>query len=897
MFKSHKKFRSKLDERLFRMAVPESTKEDTTTGLIVKGDTPEENQKIGSMLREPEAQYHAEWVEDGQYWLFPEEESTYDALEQQLTLEFTTRGICASFEGVFSENYEFGYDDKESIKSEEVAPFENYSEGINEARKLSQEEIDNIRDSSPTVGMEEFAKTYGQLYKKLKDLEITKGPFLYVDFGDSNATTVDEYKEAWEGNFYTSKDKVDEASPLFLVFKDKTGLNITESSFDEGFSLTTKSDQSTGWSVAESENDFSLKESEEEQIENRYLQYKESGMSSDAAIKKLASECGKSTDDIFNIVFDVISEDEISKLGKQTTETYKNGVKEPATPELEKKKVELVNKAVQNLQKAVASLQNSPKIDWFGEIPYYIEKIKEILSSDNGEAGIEKYAQNLGKKFSTSPVMGENEMEEKKISKGEDAYYITTDWKDTEGVFKAMIQTLPKLGVFVYSAPSFEGTDSYALIVSRKKFGSNKQAEAAAMGMSVDEFNRFLKGGVEESTMDEHHLHSKSEWIDFIVANQVPDKSYEPWTTDMLNTLSDEEVELLYHTLEQSLGMVKEEPKSEMDMKFAPIIGEKKQNEGTNMYGTTVKPRELREGETYTWTEGAELLDIKFVGRSEQHPEIIPGVSIGKGFIFQFVDSGSYLEIASQVVMESVIKKEMDEEFMSSNPTETSIDPGKQQTSITALENAGFQFEDSFLDTNGNDVVLLSKVGKMGAEHAQVDPDGTVNGNPLEVFMKNIQEGKGHGETVKDKTDYIMFDGDEFWIDSLDPDTQNILTIPGEAICFEHEGKKYTATVSNEEPEQSREDGIYKLLNVKPSEEIDLSEKDNKSELQAEYIYLTSLSKMELSDEQVNRIYQLQDLLGLEMDEDSEQGTAADVQSTKKPTATDFPNPIMNEKK
>lgn len=69
------------------------------TGLIVTGRTPIDNDKIGKWLKTSDL--HGEWDPREGYWVFPEEEETYDALEIELEKEFTRAGIKARIEGMF----------------------------------------------------------------------------------------------------------------------------------------------------------------------------------------------------------------------------------------------------------------------------------------------------------------------------------------------------------------------------------------------------------------------------------------------------------------------------------------------------------------------------------------------------------------------------------------------------------------------------------------------------------------------------------------------------------------------------------------------------------------------------------------------------------------------------
>jgi len=68
----------------------------------------------------------------------------------------------------------------------------------------------------------------------------------------------------------------------------------------------------------------------------------------------------------------------------------------------------------------------------------------------------------------------------------EDLVVISADWKDIEGAFEEILTQLPKLGLFVYETPSLEGSDQYAVIVSKKKFNTAEEAEVAA-GFPVGE--------------------------------------------------------------------------------------------------------------------------------------------------------------------------------------------------------------------------------------------------------------------------------------------------------------------------------------------------------------------------------------------------------------------------
>jgi hypothetical protein len=68
-------------------------------GLMVFGRTTLDNNAIADMI--DNYHFQAEWNAREGYWLFPEDESTYDELELELEREFNERGINARFEGIF----------------------------------------------------------------------------------------------------------------------------------------------------------------------------------------------------------------------------------------------------------------------------------------------------------------------------------------------------------------------------------------------------------------------------------------------------------------------------------------------------------------------------------------------------------------------------------------------------------------------------------------------------------------------------------------------------------------------------------------------------------------------------------------------------------------------------
>jgi len=73
--------------------------ESGESGLMVFGRSTIDNNKIQKWL--DTSNYTAEWNAREGYWLFPEDEDSYDELEMELDKAFTRAGINARFEGVF----------------------------------------------------------------------------------------------------------------------------------------------------------------------------------------------------------------------------------------------------------------------------------------------------------------------------------------------------------------------------------------------------------------------------------------------------------------------------------------------------------------------------------------------------------------------------------------------------------------------------------------------------------------------------------------------------------------------------------------------------------------------------------------------------------------------------
>lgn len=66
----------------------------------------------------------------------------------------------------------------------------------------------------------------------------------------------------------------------------------------------------------------------------------------------------------------------------------------------------------------------------------------------------------------------------------------------------------------------------------------------------------------------------------------------------------------------------------------------------------------LIKGKKYQWTMGAEYLEVIYTGKRHEHKNIPTGVTIGKGYIFEWAKQGetltNHIEIGPQTVKEYI---------------------------------------------------------------------------------------------------------------------------------------------------------------------------------------------------------------------------------------------------
>ena len=94
-----KPIKESLEERLRKLIREEIQRfnEGMESGLMVYPSTPRDKAKIQKWLNSSD--YYGEWAREG-YFLFPEERSSYDSLEDELGREFLKHKINVRFEGV-----------------------------------------------------------------------------------------------------------------------------------------------------------------------------------------------------------------------------------------------------------------------------------------------------------------------------------------------------------------------------------------------------------------------------------------------------------------------------------------------------------------------------------------------------------------------------------------------------------------------------------------------------------------------------------------------------------------------------------------------------------------------------------------------------------------------------
>lgn len=161
------------------------TSESTESGLMVFGRTRLDNNSIEDMIDETD--YYGEWNSREGYWLFPEEESAYDALEAALEMEFSRRGINARFEGIF-ENKKI----KEDMRS--IGPM--LKKGFN-FQSLNPKDVVKYKgkDYEVThVGNDHCFIKFGPVVKKITNIR---------DISPVKVKALEESKVINENNTYT----------------------------------------------------------------------------------------------------------------------------------------------------------------------------------------------------------------------------------------------------------------------------------------------------------------------------------------------------------------------------------------------------------------------------------------------------------------------------------------------------------------------------------------------------------------------------------------------------------------------------------------------------------------------------------------------------------------------
>ena len=130
----------------------------------------------------------------------------------------------------------------------------------------------------------------------------------------------------------------------------------------------------------------------------------------------------------------------------------------------------------------------------------------------------------------------------------------------------------------------------------------------------------------------------------------------------------------------------------------------------------------------------------------------------------------------------------------------------------------GVDYEETtaYGDDVPNEIVALSDKAKEIVD--QYDDEDEDEGGSNEADLKSVD-------------DYVVKDGDDFYIDSSDIDSGDAIAQPGEEVKFTQDGVEYTGTVSDEA--EGRDDDVLKLDNVLSSNKSD-DDKPQSSDEEAE---------------------------------------------------------------
>ena len=139
-------------------------------------------------------------------------------------------------------------------------------------------------------------------------------------------------------------------------------------------------------------------------------------------------------------------------------------------------------------------------------------------------------------------------------------------------------------------------------------------------------------------------------------------------------------------------------------------------------------------------------------------------------------------------------------------------DDGDDIDSEDMLANAKVAYENGMIDKEEWD-----------DKRDEYDDDGNWSDDNIEYYWANDDAKRDHEEgEPKDKAprnvdDFVVQDGDSFYIDAEDIDTGEAIVKPGDEVTFTHDGNEYTGIVTDEA--EGRDDDVLKI-DIDTSESI-----------------------------------------------------------------------------
>jgi hypothetical protein len=169
-----------IDKKPLEMKINEAKEE---TGLMIKGRTRSDNQKIDNIL--DDLDLYAEWDAKEGFFFLPEEEDMFDELEMMIQKEFDKRNVNAYFEGVFESLAEAKKNPNKWVPGEFEKDVESLNKiTYNEVKKLAKKHKVFLEDAIDYV-------EYGWDIELKENKTNMETQFIYESFNDF-VNTLDE---------------------------------------------------------------------------------------------------------------------------------------------------------------------------------------------------------------------------------------------------------------------------------------------------------------------------------------------------------------------------------------------------------------------------------------------------------------------------------------------------------------------------------------------------------------------------------------------------------------------------------------------------------------------------------------------------------------------------------